>query len=219
VLALALLVAAGLVWRAHFQQALEQTKAETARSALGALLDADPAVDKASREKLARALGEWREELHYNRSRAPEEYNLPELAKSLRDSRVGPVGKADAPIRQQALERLQALFSWMNAAMQRYNRGNPLTVSELSGTAPKEIKVFAGADHRLYFAEGGAVRQRNWADVKPSVLGAVVVGALLGAETLPPREVVQGAQVFAYFYNLPEMNETLRRGRVAREQQ
>jgi hypothetical protein len=98
-------------------------------------------------------------------------------------------------------------------ALQRYSRQNPLVVTELTGTAPKEIRVFAGADHRLYYIEGGAVRQRNWVDLKPATMGAIIVGTLLDAAMVPPREVIQGAQIFGHFYGLPEMNETLRKGR------
>lgn len=214
VLGLALVIAAGLVLQSHFRQGQDQGKAATTRTAISTLLETDPAVDGASREKLAHALANWRDELRDSRSRAPAEYNFAELALSLRTAKPGPIAKTDAPMCQQALERMQALFDWMGTAMQNYNRANPLIVAELSGTAPKEIRVFAGADHRLYFAEGGAVRQRGWADVKPSTLGAIIAAALWESATTPPREIVQGAQAFAYFYGLPEMNDALRQGRL-----
>ncbi len=214
VLALALAIAAGLVVQSRFRQGQADTRVETTRAAIKTMLEANPAVDAASREKLARTLVEWRDELRYNRSRAPEEYDFPELARSLHEAKAGPAAIADAPVRQQALARMQALFGWLGTAMQRYNRENPLTIAELSGTAPKQFKVFSGADRRLYYAEGGAIRRRNWADVRPAILGAVMVGALLDATPAPPREVVQGAQAFAYFYGLPEIIETLHRGRL-----
>src|SRR5258708_26906871 len=88
----------------------------------------------------------------------------------------------------------------MTTAMQRYSRERPLVVHELTGTAPKEIGVFGGADRRLYYAEGGAIRQQNWADLRPPVMGAIIAGVLLDAQPFPPREVVLGAQAFANFY-------------------
>lgn len=219
VLALALVIAAGLVLWSIFQQKKEQTKAEATQAAINSLLETDAdAPGKNNREKMARVLAEWREELRDSRSRAPEEYDFSELARSQREARGGAAAKADAPQRQQAVERMQTLFGWMGTAMQRYSKKNPLMVSELSGTAPKEIKVFAGADRRLYYAEGGAIRQRNWADLKPATLGAIIVGVLLDSPAIPPREVVQGAQIFAHFYSLPEMTEALRKGHLRRGQ-
>ena len=73
------------------------------------------------------------------------------------------------------------------------------------------MQVFTDADHRLYFAEGGAIRQRKWADLKPGVLGAIVVSALLDSPAAPPREVARGADAFAYYYGLPEVVEALHR--------
>ena len=61
------------------------------------------------------------------------------------------------------------------------------------------------------------MRQRTWADVKPATLGAIIVSVLLEAPVVPARDVVQGAQAFAYFYGLPEMIETLRKGRPPAE--
>ena len=46
-----------------------------------------------------------------------------------------------------------------------------------------------------------------------------IVGVLLDADSVPPHEVVQGAQAFAYFYKLPEMIETLRKVRMPKGQE
>jgi hypothetical protein len=92
----------------------------------------------------------------------------------------------------------------------------PLVVRELTGTAPKEIRVFVGADRRLYYTEGGATRQRNWTDLKPEVLAAITAGAIVQADPLPPREAVLGALAFGNLYNLPELPEALKKGRAQR---
>jgi len=89
-------------------------------------------------------------------------------------------------------------------------------VRELTGTAPKEIRVYVGGDRHLYYAEGGAVRQRGWNDLKPAVIAAIIAGVMMDADPLPPREAVQGALSFAALYNLPELPATLREGRVNR---
>jgi hypothetical protein len=163
-------------------------------------------------------LANWREELRASRSRAADEYDFAALARSLRDPRAGPAAKAETPVRQQGLDRIQVLLGWLGTAMQRYTLKNPLIVRELSGTAPKEIRMFAGRDRRLYYAEGGAVRQRNWTELRPPVLGAIIAGTLLDSRPVPSREVVQGAQAFAWFYGLPELTDALRHGHLRREQ-
>jgi hypothetical protein len=134
----------------------------------------------------------------------------------LKNPRSPIAGKPEAAVRAAALQRIQAMFSWLATALQRYDRENPLVVRELTGTAPKEIRVYVGPDRRLYYAEGGAVRQRNWNDLKPAVLAAIISGAMQDAAPLPPREAVQGALAFASLYNLPELPEALREGRAKR---
>jgi class 3 adenylate cyclase len=219
VLALALIITASLVTRSILQQKKEQTKTEATQAAITSLLENDTdAAGKNNREKMPRVLAEWREELRDSRSRAPGEYDFSEMARLQRETRGGAAAKADGPQRLMAAERMKVLFVWMNAAMQRYNKDHPLTVTELSGTAPMEIKVFAGADRQLYYAEGGAIRQRNWTDLKPAMLGAIFAGVLQDSPVVPPREVVQGAQIFAHFYNLPEMTEALHKGHLRRNQ-
>ena len=204
-----------LVVRTNNQKKAAEAQAETTQAKINSLL-AEDAADATNREKNARAIADWREELRDKHSRAQEEYNFAELARSARDPRNGVAGKPEGQIRLLLVERMQALFGWMTTAMQRYGRENPLVVHELTGTAPKEIKVFVGADRRLYSAESGAVRQRNWADLKPPMMGAIIAGVLLDTQPFPPREVVLGAQAFANFYALPELGEALRKGRAKR---
>jgi class 3 adenylate cyclase len=213
-----LVVLAGLVAylvRAQMQHEAAQARAEAAQAELIALLD-DKGADQGLREKMPRVLASWREELRASRTRAADEYDFAELARGLRDPRAGAAARADAPVRQQALDQIQTLFGWLGTALQRYTRENPLVVRELSGTAPKEIRMFAGKDRRLYYAEGGAVRQRNWTDLRPPVLAAIIAGAVIDARPVPAREVVQGAQAFAWFYGLPELTGALRQGHLRR---
>lgn len=211
-LAVVLALGLGLGIRGLLQEHEEEARAGAARAGLAALLAEEAApANQGAREKLMRTLADWREELRYNRSRAAEEYDFAELTRNLRNPGASAAAQAAVPLRQQALYRIQAMINWLGLALQRYTRENPLVVRELSGTAPKEIRIFAGPDRRLYYAEGGAVRQRNWMELRPPVLAAVAAGALLEAQPVPPREVVQGAQAFAWFYGLPELNAALNR--------
>ena len=131
---------------------------------------------------------------------------------------AGPA-KTDATLRRLALERINGLFTWMDPALKRYNKEHPLTVLELSGAAPRAIEVFAGRNRGLYIVEGGAIRWRNWTNLKPAYFGALVVGVLLDSPSLPPREIVQGAEIFALLYGLPEMDSALRHASLLRMQE
>ncbi|MES1194997.1 MAG: hypothetical protein ABUL65_03820, partial [Opitutus sp.] len=214
-LALVLLVVAGLLVQAQLEARREAEKAEAAQASLNAML-AEETPDAMNRERLAGTLAAWRTELRDQRSRAAEEYNFAELARSVRDPRSPVAGKPEAQVRLQVLGRMQTLFGWMASTLQNYNAAKPLVVRELSGTAPKEIKVYAGPDRRLYYTEGGAIRQRNWSELSPPVMAAIVAGALHETQPFPPREAVMGAPAFASFYSLPELMDALRKGRPKR---
>lgn len=216
-LALVGVVVLGLILRANRLESREAASNEAARTAINSLLDTSGTeTDRLNRERLIHAVADWRQELRTSRSRLPAEYNFAELARELHEAKAGTIDPANLEIRYQVLQRMQVLFGWMGAAMQRHGKDKPLVVPELSGADPKEIRVFAGADRRLYFAQGGAILQRNWTEQKPAMLGAIIVGLLLETTPVPAREIVQGAQAFAYFYGLPEMNEALRNGRMRR---
>ncbi len=202
--------------RAWRQQQSRHAQAEANEAALAALMIPEapaPGDTAPPANTIARSMADWRAELLDKRSRAMQEYNFAELDQNLSDSRSPVAGKPEAKIRAQVLQRIQRLFGWLTSALQKYKQENPLVVRELTGTAPKEIKVYAGPDRRLYYAEGGAIRQRNWSEIRPPVLAAIIVGAMREADPLPPLEVAQGAQAFANFYNLPELPEALRQGR------
>lgn len=212
------LVAVGLaLWLVvqNNQAKEEEAAAAAALAAREAMLTED-SPDPANRARLATTLAAWRSELRDQRSRAAEEYDFAELAKTLRDPRSPVAGKPEQLIRQQVLLKMQGLFGWLGTALQRYNQDAPLVVTELSGTAPKEIKVFTKSDRLLYTVEGRAVRQRGWSELKPSVIAAITAAALHETRPLPPRDAVLGAQAFASFYQLPELTEALRKNRLKR---
>ena len=192
-------------------------EAEASQAAFNELMTPPPPTDAAmTPARINRTLADWRTELRDKRSRALEEYNFTELNQSLRDPRSPLAGKPEAAVRAATLERIATMVGWLATAAQKYDREHPLVVREITGTAPKEIKIYVGPDRRLYYTEGGATRQRNWNELKPAVLAAIVAGTMADADPLPPREAVQGAMAFAALYNLPELPETLRQGRLER---
>jgi len=195
----------------------ERLQAEASQAAFNELMTPTPPADPAmTPARINRTLADWRTELRDKRSRALEEYNFAELNQGLRDPRSPVAGKPEAAVRAATLEKIATMVGWLATAAQKYDREHPLVVRELTGTAPKEIKIYVGPDRRLYYTEGGATRQRNWNELKPAVLAAIVAGTMAEAEPLPPREAVQGALAFAALYNLPELPEALRQGRLQR---
>jgi class 3 adenylate cyclase len=204
-----------LASRAIHAQKRDEAQIAAAQTAIGAMLEEEPPAEPGKpglpRQRIGRVLAEWRAELLRDRVRAYEEMNFPALANRLNDSRATTgVDPADLLIRRSSLARMAAMRNWMLAALAAYSKERPLAVRELTGTAPKEIRVYAGPDRRIYTLEGGAVRQRDLSTLKPALVGAVLVAVLRDTRTPPPRDVVQGVAAFAQFYGLPEVLENLR---------
>jgi class 3 adenylate cyclase len=199
----------------HLKSARAHAQAEQA--ALNALMvEETPADSGLPRHQFIRVLADWRTELRDKRSRALEEYDFATLASELAAPTSPVAGKPEGKIRSVVLQRTRVLFGWLPTELQKYDRTKPLIVRELTGTAPKEIKVFVDTARRLYYAEGGATRQRDWVDLRPAVLASIVAGAMIQADPLPPKEAVQGALAFAELYNLPELPAALKEGRAQR---
>jgi class 3 adenylate cyclase len=113
-------------------------------------------------------------------------------------------GPATAPEKQ-----FEQLLAWVGATLPRYTRDRPLRLRELSGAPSGDTKLFVDADHRLYFAQGGAVRPRELTELKPDALGAVIVSVLLDGPQPPPAEFIAGAQAYARAHGLSDMGKAL----------
>ncbi len=107
-----------------------------------------------------------------------------------------------------ARESLRPLEAWAPAELSRYTKAKPLLVRSL-GASPQTWTVFVDANRSLNFAEGGAMRKREWADLKPDVQGAIYASLFVNANAPLTREVVRGAEAFAYINGLPELAEKL----------
>jgi class 3 adenylate cyclase len=215
--ALVVIIAAVLIgfWR---QQQQVLAEAEANRAALASLLaQAEPGEAGMPASRVAATLAAWREEFRDKKSTAMKDYNFREMARTLQDPSSPVAGKPERQMRTQTLQRIATLIGWLTPTLQKYGKDNPLVVHELTGTAPKEIKVFVGPDRLFYFAEGGAIRQRDFRDILPPVLAAIVVGAMRDARPPPTRDVVMGALAFGNLYNLPELPEALKQGRAQRQ--
>jgi class 3 adenylate cyclase len=121
-----------------------------------------------------------------------------------------PAGQAAAVAAVPLEEHTRRLLDWVNGTLPRYTKDRPLRLRELSGAFSRDTKVFIDTDRRLYFAEGGAVRPRALADLKPDALGAVAVSALLDAPERPAPELFAAAEAYARAHQLPDMLAALR---------
>lgn len=114
---------------------------------------------------------------------------------------------------QQATAGVQVLETYVDARLRRYTKDQPLLVPRT--TRPQDFSVFTDSSGQLYFAEGGATRKRNWQELGAEVQSIIVLSILRSSPVAPPREVVQGAEAFAYLRGLPEMAGALIRERQA----
>jgi hypothetical protein len=106
---------------------------------------------------------------------------------------------------QRARECIQFLETWRVKELQRYNNNRPLPVRSLRGSSQRGWTVFTDSNQQLGFVEGGAVRKLRWEDLKPDLQGAIIASLLPNAPVPPPREVVLGAEAFAFMHGLPEL--------------
>jgi class 3 adenylate cyclase len=114
-------------------------------------------------------------------------------------------GPADERTRSEASAALEPMLAWTKAEVQRYSGQRPLRVQALGQSTAQTI--FADANGLINFVGGGggAVRPRNWTDLRPEQQGAIILALIGYATTPPPPEVIRGAGAFAYVHQLPDM--------------
>jgi len=81
-------------------------------------------------------------------------------------------------------------------------------VADLSGDATKDVSIYLAPDQRIVFLEPSGPAARDWAEIKPAVMGAIIVSALHEHKETR-RGIILGAQTFARFYSLPLMAKAL----------
>jgi class 3 adenylate cyclase len=137
-----------------------------------------------------------------------DKYDFNGLVIELRDKGESPSAPVAIKRLLRSAEQLVRLKTWLDAALLRHNQQNPLVVHDLSGDASKDAKVYMSADQRLVFTETGSPVAQDWVELKPAVVGAIMVSAIRGAKQTP-RAAVPGAQAFARLYDLPLMAKAL----------
>lgn len=201
--------------RTRAQLKRQQAEIAATQAALAKSIDEGTAEAEKDAVELTQA-SNLRQQMQQLRYQYLDKYNFSGLALALRRQATQPDAPAGIGALQRAAEQMAGMKEWVITQLQRHSRQNPLIVRELSGSAPKELRVFAGPDRQLYLVEGGAVRGRAWSELRPAALGAVIAGAILEGRTAPRPDVVQGAISFARLYNLPELQTALRAQRPRR---
>jgi class 3 adenylate cyclase len=137
-----------------------------------------------------------------------DKYDFNGLILALRDKGESPSAPFALKQMLRSAEQLSRLKAWLEATLRRYSREHPLLASDLSGDAAKDASVYLALDQRVVFVETGTPAPRDWPEIKPSIVGAIIVSAL--RETKETRRpIVQGAQTFARLYSLPLMSVAL----------
>lgn len=112
-------------------------------------------------------------------------------------------------VRIRAQEDSALLPRWVSAALERRTRDNPLLVRDPAGLPNQDLRVFSDGG-RLSFAQGGAIRARDWNELKPGLQGAIVAALLQVSAAAPDASILRAAAAFAYLNNLEDLAAQLR---------
>jgi class 3 adenylate cyclase len=145
------------------------------------------------------------EDLH---ARFLDKYDFNGMVLELRDKGESPSAPVALKRLLRSAEQMVRMKTWLEAVLQRHSQQNPLLAHPLSGDTSKDMRVYMSLDQRVVFMEARAAVPRDWAELKPDVVGAIIVSAIRGANGAT-RAAMPGAQAFARLYNLPLMTKTL----------
>lgn len=214
VLALGAAAAAAFLFYLHREHLRELAESEAMRDALGAAVRPDttnsPAAPVAA--NAAPPPGAEKETDGATRPGRPAAAAEIDFLQRTTARPAAPGGApGDEQARAEAIRQIRVLDTWRSAALSRFNRDHPLSVPPLRGPMHQVWTLFSGANGQLYFAEGGAVRPRAWEELRIEVQAAIVLSLLRNAVVPPGREVVRGAEAFAFLHGLPELAAALAR--------
>jgi class 3 adenylate cyclase len=155
----------------------------------------------------AKAAGQRKDTMEELHTLYLDKYDFAGLVLELRDKGESPNAPVAIKRMLRSAEQLVRMKTWLDGAMLRHTRQNPLLVHDLSGDATKDFSVYGSPDGRVVLVTGGAEAPKDWVDIKPPVFGAIVVSAI--REGKENARATFGAQAFARLYNLPLMTKAL----------
>jgi class 3 adenylate cyclase len=167
-------------------------------------------------EEFQREVVRRKESMQLLRTQYLDKYDFEGLVRALNEKG----GKLNIPGTSQpmvnAAEEMVKMRDWLEYVLAHYSRQRPLLVHDFSGDATKDVRVIIDPYKHLVFLENGTPKPHEWSELKPAVIGAIIVNALRETKPSPGAEVFAGARAFAQFYNVPLMREaitTIRGGR------
>lgn len=113
------------------------------------------------------------------------------------------------PALRSARESVAAMEVWRSQTLRRYNADRPLNTALARMSTAQGMTLFYDTRGQLQRASGGASRPIDSQSFAPVDQGAIILSMLNDTDVLPPREIVRGAEAFAYLHNLPEMAAAL----------
>jgi hypothetical protein len=133
---------------------------------------------------------------------AAEEFDFLKLARE---------GNRDPAALKRAGENLASLEAWRRETLRRYSADRPLDTTRAQIAAAQPLVLFHDSKGQLMRSNVGnpIARTQSWETLAPVDQGAAILSLLLDVDALPAREVVRGAEAFAYLHNLPELAAAL----------
>ncbi len=169
-----------------------------------------PAPAHSPEEETDREIAVRMEVIQQLRAQYLDKYDFDGLTRAMREKNDGPASRlGQQPMMVRSAEQMATMKDWLMVSLRNFGRMRPLVVADPSGDATKQMKVFLAPDKRVIFLESGTPQPRELGEIKPAVLGAIIVSAVRQIKPPPPREVFLGAMNFAKIYNLPPMQEAL----------
>jgi class 3 adenylate cyclase len=133
-----------------------------------------------------------------------DKYDFSGMVLALRDKAESPSAPLSLQNLLRSAEQLVRMRAWLALNLGRHGAQRPLFVHDLSGDPKRDFGVYLAPDERLVFIEAGTSKARDWAEVRPAEMGAIIASAV-GEARETPRAVFLGAQAFARLYALPAM--------------
>ena len=162
-------------------------------------------------EETDRDLATRVEVLQQLRAQYLDKYDFDGLAHAMREKGDSPASRlGQQPMMIRSAEQMAAMKDWLIPSLRRFGRMRPLVAADLSGDTTKEIKVFLTVDKRLILLENGTPQPPlELSELKPAVLGAIIVSAVREVKPPASRDVFMGAMSFAKICSLPLMQDAL----------
>ncbi|HVU15541.1 MAG TPA: adenylate/guanylate cyclase domain-containing protein [Candidatus Didemnitutus sp.] len=211
------LVGAGIVaWNRTGSTTATTPKTES--SAASATPVANPPAPNLSDELSSEAA--LRSDIQHLRREFLDKYDFDGLVRALRVNAEKPGASQSLQNMLRSAEALARFRTWMESALSRYSAQRPLMVQPLANVPATAEGVWLDPDRRLAFGDKTSSTKRDWPEIKPAEMGAIVLALIRDLKDgIPQRNPLLGAHAFARIYDLPALSAALPplKGRAAKD--